>query len=69
MVRFLTNNKLTTNKMTKFDCTGKVQKMRHYKTDDEIIKIIGISKPTLYSRLKDHKWKTSEVFLIEKYVL
>jgi len=55
--------------MTKFDCTGKVQKMRHYKTDDEIIKIIGISKPTLYSRLKDHKWKTSEVFLIEKYVL
>jgi predicted DNA-binding transcriptional regulator AlpA len=55
--------------MTKLECTGKVQKMRHYKTDEEIIKIIGISKPTLYSRLKDHKWKVSEVFLIEKYAL
>ena len=55
--------------MTKFDCTGKVQKMRHYKTDDEIIKIVGISKPTLYSRLKDHKWKVSEIYLIESIKL
>lgn len=55
--------------MTKFDCTSKVQKIRHYKTDEEISKLIGISKPTLYSRLKDHKWKTSEIYYIEKYKL
>jgi len=55
--------------MTKFDCTRKIEQMRFYKTDDEVCKIIGISKPTLYTRLKESNWKTSEIFLIEKYVL
>lgn len=58
-VRYLT--------MTKFECTSKVQKIRHYKTDDDVCKIIGISKPTLYVRLKENNWKKSEIFLIEKY--
>lgn len=55
--------------MTKFECTNKVQKIRHYKTDDEVVKIIGITKPTLYVRLKENNWKTAEIFLIEKYEL
>ena len=55
--------------MTKFDCTTKVQKIRQLKTDEETSKIIGISKPTLYTRIKKHNWKVSEIFLIEKIVL
>lgn len=50
--------------MTKFDVTEKVRKMRLSTTDDELIKVLGISKPTLYQRLKDHKWKKSEMFYI-----
>lgn len=50
--------------MTKFECTSKIQKMRTYNSDDEICKIIGISKPTLYVRLKTNNWKVSELFLI-----
>ena len=52
--------------MTKLDCTSKVQIMRNYQTDDEVCKKLGISKPTLYVRLKAHNWKVSEIFLIEK---
>lgn len=55
--------------MTKFECTSKVQKIRHYKTDDDVCKVIGISKPTLYVRLKENNWKTSEIFLIESIKL
>ena len=55
--------------MTKFECTSKIQKLRHYKNDDEVSKIIGISKPTLYVRLRNHNWKVSEIFLIEKFVI
>lgn len=55
--------------MTKFECTSKIQSLRNYNTDDTICKILGISKPTFYVRLKNHNWKTSEVFLIEKLTL
>ena len=51
--------------MTKFDCTRKIEQMRFYRTDDEVCKRIGISKPTLYTRLKLSNWKTAEIFLIE----
>jgi predicted DNA-binding transcriptional regulator AlpA len=52
--------------MNKHNATSKVQKMRNYHTDDEVCKKIGISKPTLYVRLKTHNWKISEIYLIEK---
>lgn len=55
--------------MTKFECTSKIQKLRHYNTDDEVCKKIGISKPTLYVRLKTNNWKVSEVYLIESIKL
>lgn len=50
--------------MTVYDITNKVQLLRSQSTDEELVKRIGISKPTLYKRLKDHQWKKSEVFLI-----
>jgi len=55
--------------MTKFDCTRKVEQIRFYKTDDEVCKIVGISKPTLYTRLKNSNWKTAEIYLIERIKL
>ncbi len=55
--------------MTKYDTTKKIEQMRFYKTDDEVCKIIGISKPTLYVRLKKSNWKTSEIYLIERLKL
>ena len=51
--------------MTKFDCTRKIEQMRFYRTDDEVWKRIGISIPTLYTRLKRSNWKVSEIYLIE----
>jgi hypothetical protein len=55
--------------MTKYDCTRKVERLRIYKTDDEVCKIIGISRPTLYTRLKQSNWKTAEIYLIERHSL
>jgi len=52
--------------MTKLEATSKVQKLRHYNTDDEVCKKLGISKPTLYVRLKTHNWKITELSHIEK---
>lgn len=52
--------------MTKLDCTRKVQELRFNNTDEEVCKIIGISKPTLYTRLKENNWKVLEIFKIER---
>lgn len=52
--------------MTKLEVTTKIQRLRNSYTDEDLVKKIGISKPTLYSRLANHKWKVSEIFLIEK---
>jgi len=51
--------------MTKLEATVKVNKLRICYTDAELAKKIGISKPTLYARLSNHKWKTAEIFLID----
>jgi len=52
--------------MTKLETTSKVQRLRLSFTDDELVKKIGITKPTLYARISKHNWKVAEVFLIEK---
>lgn len=52
--------------MTKLEATAKVQRLRTSFTDEEVVKKIGISKPTLYARISNHNWKVSEIFLIEK---
>ena len=38
-------------------------------TDEQLAEKIGISKPTLYVRLRLHNWKKSEVYLINKIEL
>jgi predicted DNA-binding protein (UPF0251 family) len=52
--------------MTKLETTSKVQRLRISYTDEELAKKIGITRPTLNSRIANHKWKVSEIFLIEK---
>lgn len=52
--------------MTKLEATSKVQRLRLSFTDEELVKKIGITKPTLYARISRHNWKVSEIFLIEK---
>ena len=52
--------------MTKIEATWKVQNFRTRMTDEELCKKIGISKPTLYTRLNKHNRKLGEIALIEK---
>lgn len=52
--------------MTKYDCTLKIKKLIDLSSKDEVAKKIGLSRPTLDSRLLNNKWKVSELFLIEK---
>lgn len=52
--------------MTKLEATTKVQRLRLSYTDDQIKEKIGISKNTLYSRLKNHRWKKGELSLISQ---
>lgn len=52
--------------MTKLEATSKIQRLRLSFTDEDLVKKIGITKPTLYARISKHNWKASEIFLIEK---
>jgi len=51
--------------MTNFETTQKVKRLRSKSTDDELAGKIGISKPTLYTRLQKNNWKKSEIHLIQ----
>lgn len=51
------------------DVTRKVFKIRETKTIKEFCSMIGISKPTYYTRVRDDNWKVSEIYLIEKIKL
>jgi predicted DNA-binding protein (UPF0251 family) len=46
--------------------TIKVKLLLQTNTQEEVCEMIGISRNTLYARLKDNKWKVSEIFLISK---
>ena len=52
--------------MTRLEATAKIQRFRLSFTDEDLVKKIGITKPTLYARISRHNWKVSEIFLIEK---
>ena len=52
--------------MTKLEATSKVQRLRLSFSDEDLVKKLGITKPTLYARISRHNWKVSEIFLIEK---
>lgn len=45
--------------------TEKVYILRDNGTDDDLAKLLGISKVTLYTRLKVSNWKVSELALID----
>ena len=68
-LNYLNTKKEKNLTMTKFEATSKVQKIRHYNTDDEVCKKLGITKPTLYVRLKTNNWKVAEIYLIESFKL
>ena len=52
--------------MTNYETTQKVLRFINKTSKDEVSKKLGISRPTLDARLKWHKWKVSEIFLISK---
>ena len=64
----------TLTKIVKFltmsETTKKILRYRgNPYTDEQLAKKIGISKPTLYVRLRLNNWKKSEVYLINKIEL
>lgn len=52
--------------MTKYECTRFTQDLRQHNTDEEVAKMLAISKPTMYTRLKKNNWKVTELSHIEK---
>lgn len=52
--------------MNPYEATKKVLNLLLNNSKDEISKKIGISRPTLDSRLRWHKWKISELTHISK---
>lgn len=45
--------------------TDRVYALRENSTDNDLAKLLGISKVTLYTRLRRNNWKVSELALIE----
>jgi len=52
--------------MTKYDASQRVKRLLCFKSQEDVAKEIGISRPTLNSRLERNNWKVSELFLIER---
>jgi len=46
--------------------TTKVKLLLQTKTQEDVSKLIGISRNTLYVRLQKSNWKVSEIYLISK---
>lgn len=44
--------------------TTKVKNLLQKHTKEEVSKMIGVSRPTLDTRLQKNNWKVSEIFLI-----
>jgi len=52
--------------MTKLEATSKAHLLLIGSTVDILAGKLGISKPTLYTRLSEHNWKLGEIALLEK---
>lgn len=48
------------------EATKKVIAIRNQITDDEMAEAIGICKATLYKRIRERRWKRSELVLINE---
>lgn len=55
--------------MTKLETTQKVQKIRFKYSDEDTAVKIGMSRNTMYKRLKSHNWKITEISHIESIIL
>lgn len=52
--------------MTSFEASQKVLSIRGVKYNDyDLSEKLGISRPTLYTRIKKHNWKKGELILIK----
>lgn len=51
--------------MTNLEATTKARNLLLTNTVDQLAKKIGISKPTIYTRLHNHKWKLGEIELLK----
>ena len=54
--------KQATNEQLK--ATDEVYKLREDRNDNELAELLGISKVTLYTRLKRSNWKKAELALV-----
>lgn len=52
--------------MTRLEATTKARMLLIDNTIDELAKKIGITKPTLYTRLSEHNWKIGEIALLKQ---
>lgn len=50
--------------MTSKNATKKILELRDEMTDEELAKTIGITKVTLYNRIRRGNWKKGELCLI-----
>jgi len=69
MIRFFHHQKRKIIKikiMTNLEATTKVKLLLINNTVDQLAKAIGISKPTIYTRLSEHNWKLGEKAILEK---
>ena len=51
--------------MNQTEATLKIKGLKGNQTDDQLAERIGISKPTLYTRLVKSNWKKGEIELIK----
>jgi transcriptional regulator with AAA-type ATPase domain len=52
--------------MTKFEATNRVRRKLNFETQETVCKCLGITRPTLATRLQKNNWKISEIYAIEK---
>ncbi|MCP4984906.1 MAG: hypothetical protein GY928_02220 [Colwellia sp.] len=57
--------------MTQLEATTKVKAIKQSRdiNDEELRCVLGISKPTLYKRLRNNDWKKAEIVLIKNLEL
>lgn len=52
--------------LTGLEATTKANLLLVNMTIEDLAKSLGITKPTLYARLREHTWKLGEISLLEK---
>lgn len=50
--------------LSEYECSLKVESLRSVFTDRDLSEKLGITRQTLYTRIKEHNWKKPERALI-----